>query len=278
MITIAFMNSQIGAGSIFFAIIAGTYFGCSTGSTIYEAPPEKTCQRHLAGLGEAITRYRAEKGCLPQTVVGPGGIKRSWRALIVPYRLQGRNYFDYRPEEPWDSPHNRRQFLRSVAGLYTCPLESQVADYPFVSYLMLLRGNSGRVDQSGHGQGSLPDEAVLVVESEGCHIEYGEPRDLDMESLFKGPSPFGVGKLNSLHPGVVKALRVDGKVIDIPKNISRDRLRALLDGKPYPVASDDATSVSALIIVGVFAVLIAWWAWRQRVRWRASKGENAGSA
>ena len=62
------------------------------------------------------------------------------------------------------------------------------------------------MDHSGHGQASLPDEAVLIVESEGCHTQYGEPKDLDLEDLFKGPSPFGIGKLNSLHPGVVKAL------------------------------------------------------------------------
>jgi hypothetical protein len=71
---------------------------------------------------------------------------------------------------------------------------------------------------------------VVIVESLDSGIEFAEPRDLLWDDLWKGPSPFGPGKLNSPHPDVVKALRVDGKVIDIPKRLSKEETRKLLMG------------------------------------------------
>ena len=47
---------------------------------------------------------------------------------------------------------------------------------------------------------------------------------------MRADSPFGVGRLNSRHAKVVKALRADGKVIDIPKDIAKADLRKLLLG------------------------------------------------
>ncbi len=98
-------------------------------------------------------------------------------------------------------------------------------DYSFTTYLMLVRP----ADEDGKTQTLSPD-AVLVVESANCGIGIAEPSDLRWETLWEGDSPFGKGKLNSMHPDVVKALRVDGEVIDIPKKIGKTELRKLLNG------------------------------------------------
>ena len=76
----------------------------------------------------------------------------------------------------------------------------------------------------------LAPDAVLIVESADCGVEFAEPRDLHWEDLWTGDSPFGKGKLNSHHPNVVNALRADGRVIEIPKDISTGDLRKLLLG------------------------------------------------
>ena len=112
---------------------------------------------------------------------------------------------------------------------YTCPVEIALYGYPFVSYVMLVRPSPG-ITEGERGTNLLVHDAVLIVESSGCNIEYCEPRDLNWEKLWEGESPFGLGKLNSLHANVVRAVRVDGKVIDIPKEISNDKLRKLLNG------------------------------------------------
>jgi hypothetical protein len=199
--------------------------------SVREAPPEVACEGRLDILGRAIKCYREKEGHLPRTTVGPTGIKCSWRAKIVRYLLEDvPNGFDYRPDEPWDSPHNHPQLANWVGGLLTCPLEAKRADYQVVSYLMLERAGSKNATSDNDPMMLLPEDAVLVVESAKCGIQYGEPKDIDMEDLFNGGSPFGPGRLNSLHPHVVKALRVDGKVIDISKDISREDLRKLLQG------------------------------------------------
>lgn len=192
-----------------------------------EVPPAARCQRKLEDLGEAIVRCRAERGEVPQFVEEQPGLRHSWRVLLIQYMYkfdeQDRQELAYRFGEPWNSAHNLWQ-LRSwdTSYRYVCPLDYTRFDQPFVSYLMLVRPNQD--------MRLLPDDAVLIVETTGCGIQCSEPRDIEIESLFRDGSAFGVGKLNSLHPKFVRAIRVDGKVIDIPKDIAQDDLRDLLMG------------------------------------------------
>jgi len=153
----------------------------------------------------------------------------------------------YHYNEPWSSPKNQ-QWAKNNPGLeivwmrFICPTEIEydqqiglcpnadraikLGQNPFaahyITYLMLVHPDSSL---------PLPDDAVIVVESLGCGVRFQEPKDISLDDLLKEDSPFGLGKLNSLHPNVVKALRVDGEVIDIPKNITKEDLRKLLQGK-----------------------------------------------
>lgn len=215
--------------------------GCGRSPVALEVPPERHCEIKLEWLGKAVADYRSEHGQLLQTQLGPGGFRHSWRVLVAPYMLAYTNHphtFGYRFKEPWDSPHNREIFHKSwLAGSLTCPAEERSINYPFVSYVMLVRFDSTESDKGTRQAIPLPDNAVFIVESVGCGIKYGEPKDVDLEDLFEGDSPFGAGKLNSFHPRVVKALRVDGKVISIPKDITKADLRRLLEGTPDANAS-----------------------------------------
>lgn len=80
-------------------------------------------------------------------------------------------------------------------------------------------------------QQALPPNAVVIVESANCEIGIAEPRDISWDSLWEGRSPYGKGKLNSMHPEVVKGIRVDGTIIDIPKRLDREDLKMFLNGK-----------------------------------------------
>jgi len=203
--------------------------GC-TDSNGREVAPATVCVRNLERVGRAVAHYCADKKMLPATTVSVGGELLSWRVLVAPYLMEEpfRSRFDYHTNEPWDSPWNRTLCAGWAVMLYTCPLEAENVDYPFVSYQLLVRspsGNDGVKDRI-----VLPQDAIIIVESTGCGVEFGEPKDIGFESLFQGDSPFGVGKLNSLHPHSVRALRVDGKVVEIPKTISSQALRKLLNG------------------------------------------------
>jgi len=212
-----------------------TLNGCG-GRPGRQVPPDRQCEHHLEWLGKAMSDYRTERGALPPAHIKVAGHRHSWRCLVAPYMAE---YLDnpasiaYSFEIAWDSEYNRKAFQWSaLETTLTCPVESNQVDYPYVSYVMLVRPGFDQSDEEFRAPMDVPDDAVLIVESTGCEIEYCEPRDIDFESLFEGDSPFGVGKLNSRHPFVVKALRVDGKVIDIPKSISKEKLRKLLMGTP----------------------------------------------
>lgn len=203
---------------------------CSV-SGVPEVSPARACDHRLARIGRAIAKYRTENGPLPQSVVGPTGLEHSWRVLVAPYvraELDGETDLAYRFDEPWDSLHNRQELLNRVPCQYTCPSESTDLGYQLTSYLMLVHNQSG--SSRDGALVSLPGDAVLVVESARCGIAYAEPRDIDLDSLLGGDSAFGVGRLNSLHPSVVKALRVDGQVIEIPKDTPSEKLRVMLQG------------------------------------------------
>ena len=217
------------------AVVLGS-FGCNRRGG-WELPPDRVCgESKLKDIGKALVEYRKKHGDLPHVVPGPEGLQHSWRVLLTPSLIARSDYgntIDYRFAEPWDSPHNRDALLStclSALCMYTCPFEIKDEFYPYVTYVMLVRPPAKDAETGRLVEAALPDDAVLIVESAHCGIRNFEPKDLDWDTLWKGDSPFGPGKLNSLHRDVVKAVRVDGKVIDIPKTISKDKLRKLLNG------------------------------------------------
>jgi len=157
-----------------------------------------------------------------------------WRAVIAPYVFPEQGVTSYRLDQSWQSENNRKGLLSFlVFSVHRCPLDPTPVGHPFfTSYLMLVRSPVKDSETGAMKAPTLATDAVLIVESVDCGVQFAEPRDLSWDDLWKGDSPFGKGKLNSFHPKVVKALRVDGKVIDIPKDISKEELRKLLNGTP----------------------------------------------
>jgi hypothetical protein len=249
--------------STIFAALLLCVLSCRPVSRIgTEVPPERPCERHLTSIGRALSQYKAKHGLLPPPVISDsGGNKASWRMVISSDMIrmcfslskqEEKQAVDalegYHLDEPWDSKKNlqwaeKNPGLELLWRLFFCPTEIEYdqqiglcpnagraierGENPFaahyISYLMLVRSDPNTV---------LPDDAVIVVESLGCGVRVQEPRDILLDELLRAESPFGIGKLNSLHPNVVKALRVDGKVIDISKDIDKEDLRKLLNGTP----------------------------------------------
>lgn len=236
----------VATGAVVVALIAG---GCGSSSIGREAPPDRLCTIKLEQWGKAIVEYRAQHGDLPRNVSSPGGLQHSWRVVLAPCLLaylDNPGAMDYRFDEPWDSPHNRDAVSESgLSYFFACPVESDREDYPYVSYLMLIRPSTTVPGTGRLVQPVLPGDAVLLVESDHCGVKYAEPRDLEWNTLWKGKSPFGPGKLHSLHPATVKAVRVDGKVIEIPKTLDKNKLRMLLNGSPPDRAGQEAVRLSA---------------------------------
>lgn len=199
-----------------------------------EASPEVSCTWNLELVAKALEHYERENGRCPAVVVDETGGPHSWRMHILPFILRQYdgadwflNSFSYRLSEAWDSEHNKSSLHGILVSVFHCPADED--SWNETSYLMLVRP----ADENGN-PADVPHNAVVIVESSGCGIGIAQPKDLKWDDLWKGESPYGKGKLNSNHKGVIKAIRADGTIIDIPKNLKRDKLKQLLQGSVDP--------------------------------------------
>src|SRR5262249_39427382 len=70
--------------------------------------------RQLRTLGVALRSYNDTYGHLPPpAIVGKNGKPLlSWRVAILPYIEQHELYKQFKLDEPWDSPHNKKLIAR----------------------------------------------------------------------------------------------------------------------------------------------------------------------
>jgi hypothetical protein len=72
--------------------------------------------------------HDAYKHLPPATVIGPDGKPwHSWRVLLLPYVQQGKLYAEYRFDEPWDGPNNRKLWDK-VPDIYRDPIYEGARD------------------------------------------------------------------------------------------------------------------------------------------------------
>src|SRR5262245_44252816 len=75
-----------------------------------EAARRSNCKGELKQIGLALLNYREAYGCFPPPYVADasGRPMHSWRVLILPFIDHAALYREYRFDEPWDGPNNRK--------------------------------------------------------------------------------------------------------------------------------------------------------------------------
>ena len=78
--------------------------------------------QQLESIGKALKQYDAAHGRLPpaQLRSREGQPLLSWRVLLLPYLGQEELFRQFRPDEPWDGPHNR-PLLDKMPSVYAGP-------------------------------------------------------------------------------------------------------------------------------------------------------------
>lgn len=206
-----------------------------------QTPPDIPCDRSLRCIGRWLCLYKEKHGTFPpSTLIDANGNKTSWRLVLLrsfPEYLSGPQEVAmaaYKSDQPWNSPENI-EWSNAHGGQFHsrffCQTEAYVEEHgarwideQFTSYLMVVR------QQDGVEAMPLPESAIVVVECTGCAVSWWKPEDICINTILEADSPFGTGRLNSGHPDFVKAVRADGEVINIPKDITKNDLRDLLDG------------------------------------------------
>ena len=87
-----------------------------------EASRRSSCNCNLKSFGLAMHNYHDKYGSFPPAfVLGPDGRKwHSWRVLLLPFLEEGKLYEEYRFDEPWDGPNNRK-LLEKMPQIFACP-------------------------------------------------------------------------------------------------------------------------------------------------------------
>ena len=95
---------------------------CGAVSQALEASHRSSCKCYLKQFGLAMHNYHDQYGSLPPAfVLGPDGRKwHSWRVLLLPFLEERELYEEYRFDEPWDGPNNRK-LLSKMPQIFGCP-------------------------------------------------------------------------------------------------------------------------------------------------------------
>jgi prepilin-type processing-associated H-X9-DG protein len=179
-----------------------------------EAARRAMCTNNLKQIALAMHNYQQAYKTFPPAYIPDknGKPMHSWRVLILPFLEQDAVYKQYRFNEPWNSPHNRA-LAAQMPRVYNCPSEGPARGSE-TSYAMIVGPHTISDGPTAHTFRDIKDglsNTLLVVEATEAHINWMEPRDLNVKDM-----QFHVGggknEISSAHPMGADVAFCDGHV------------------------------------------------------------------
>jgi Protein of unknown function (DUF1559) len=222
---------SIGAAVLLLCCGGGGYIAYKAVGRVRDAGEKVTASNNLRQIGVAAHQHMDRTGELPKNTYSPDGRPLlSWRVQLLPHLGQQQLYNQFRQDEPWDGPNNRR-LLSKMPPVFGTP--DEYLERKPIGTTTYYRGFShagavfARRDPSRGGlrPGDFTDgmtNTILVVEA-GDPVEWTKPDDLDATP----GKPFP--KLGGVRPqsDVVLVLMVDGIVKPMKKTMPEATWRAL---------------------------------------------------
>ncbi|MBI1917024.1 MAG: protein kinase [Planctomycetes bacterium] len=206
--------------------------GPAVGDDLQRAAERVASANYLRQLGIAMINHNAVYNYLPPHAIFSKNGKPllSWRVALLPF-LPGNDmlYKQFKLDEPWDSPHNKK-LLPLMPKVYA-PVGKTTRE-PGLTYYQVFVGTGSVFD----GQRKVSVEQVqradgiqntlLIVEA-GEPVPWTKSEDLPFEP--GKPLP----KLGGLFPEGFHAVFCDYSALFIPKETPQDQVRALItwDGR-----------------------------------------------
>jgi type II secretory pathway pseudopilin PulG len=197
-----------------------------------EAARRIQCSNNLKQIGVAMHNYAQANNCFPPAYVADKNGKPlySWRVLLLPYLSADPRYGDYRLDEPWDSPNNRK-ISETAIGVFQCLTANHPASDCMTDYMMVVGPHT--ISDGPHGRkfSEITDglsNTIMIVEVADSGVNWAEPKDLKFNKIdFKinGPKKPGIG---SHHPGGVNVAMGDASVHYVPDSVPPEKIKALL--------------------------------------------------
>ena len=190
-----------------------------------EAARRTVSINNLKRIGLAMIKYEAATGTLPPAApVGPDGkTPHSWRVELLPYLGEESLFKEYKLDEPWDSPSNRK-LVERMPAVFRDP--SHTVKPGGTSYFVATGPDSAFPPRpEGTKLAAIADgtgATILVVDARR-DVPWTRPEDIPLGAADQPPPRFG-----GWHPGGFVALFADGTVRFIRQATDPAALRGLL--------------------------------------------------
>lgn len=150
----------------------------------------------------------------------------SWRILVLPFLERNDLYQQYRFDEPWDGPNNRKlaDQMPTIYALHGCEKPGNVT----TNYLRVIGVQTASPPSRTLNLRDITDgtsSTLFIVENIDAGVHWMEPRDLTFESMsFTINVPNGISSWLDPPAGVM----LDGQVQAIPVDTPAEVVSALL--------------------------------------------------
>jgi hypothetical protein len=154
---------------------------------------------------------------------GSGKALLSWRVALLPYLGEDRLYRQFKLDEPWDSPHNRKLLARMPA-VYAPPGKAN-REAGSTYYQVFVGPHAAFEKHQVMHLANFPDgtsNTILIAEA-GSPVPWTKPEDLH----FAADEP--LPQLGGLFPDVFNAAFADGAVHTLWKRGDAETLRHLIE-------------------------------------------------
>ena len=183
-----------------------------------------TSVNNLRQIALAVHNYADSNGHLPGAAIysEDGTPLLSWRVAILPYIEQDHLYKQFKPDEPWDSPHNKK-LLAYMPKLYA-PVAGQVKDKHSTFYQVFTGKGTVFPGPKAIRFADITDgtsNTLMVVEA-GEAVPWTRPAELRYAADRRLPA------LGGMFVGGFNAAFVDGSVRFIKDTTDAKILRALI--------------------------------------------------
>ena len=197
-----------------------------------EAARRSQCRGCFSQLRLALLNYEGAYGCFPPAYIADenGRPLHSWRVLILPFIGHEEVFRQYRFDEAWDGPNNRKMHGIPMP-IFNCISAERGEDSVYANYLAVVGPDTM---WPGVGTVSLSDitdnpvTTVSLVEVANSDVRWMEPRDLNLGAMpMTINSRSGTG-ISSRHRGGVNVGIVDGSSRFFENSMTPAALRAWL--------------------------------------------------
>ncbi len=176
----------------------------------------------------AVANYHDTYKCYPPPFIADADGKpmHSWRILVLPFLERNDLYQQYRFDEPWDGPNNRKlaDQMPTQYALHGCEKSGNVT----TNYLRVVGDQTASPPSRPLEQLDIADEwfsPLFIVENIDAGVHWMEPRDLAFDSMnFTVNAPNGISSWLDPPAGLL----LNGTVQVIPTDTPSDVVRALL--------------------------------------------------